>query len=270
MHDLREREWFAANLRNSASPAEAIALWRWSTAIDARNILPAIHVPTLIVHRTGDKWVNVEQGRYLARHIRGAKYVELPGDDHLLWGADSDRLVDTIEAFLAGTTPHGESQSALLSVVHMEIAGTGPRSDEGPKRLHGDETSRALQLAGGWEIGRTEPGIVAAFQQPSRAIRCAMDERDRMAALGLTLRAAVHIGECERRGDEVTGTAVRLASILLEHAKPGDVVTSRTVRDLVVGSNLAFELRGEIEIDATGPWQLFAVSRPGAGQAPTS
>jgi pimeloyl-ACP methyl ester carboxylesterase len=102
MDDVAEREWFAAFLRNSASPADALALWRWSTEVDVRDILPAIRVPTLILHKTGDRWVHIEEGRYLARHIPGARLVEMPGEDHLIWGQGSDRLVDELEAFVAG------------------------------------------------------------------------------------------------------------------------------------------------------------------------
>ena len=269
MNDPFEREWFAAFLRNSASPTDAISLWRWGTEIDARDILPAIHVPTLIVQRTGDRWVRVEEGQYLAKHIAGAKYVELAGDDHVIWGAGADRLVDEIQAFVAGAPPT-PGERILLTVLHAEIietppipAGTGDGNWRDSMPRHHEEIRRQLHLAEGTQIEATRNGFVAVFQRPTRALRCAMTIRGRLQNLGLRVRAAVHIGECEKSGDTFTGMAIQLTRGLLDCAGPGEVIASRTVRDLVVGASLSFGELGEMELhDVPGVWPFYRVGEP--------
>jgi len=257
MNDAFEREWFATFLRNSASPTDAIDLWRWNTEIDVRDILPVIQVPTLIVQRTRDRWVKVEEGRYLANHIRGAKYLELPGDDHVIWGGDSDRLVDEIQAFLTGLQPSRPAERVLLTVLSLEVAG----SQSQPR--HDNQVRTELRLAEGKDIKSTESRYLATFQGPTRAIQCAMAVRDRMSEIGLCIRAAIHIGECEKRADDFRGPAIRLASRLVELAEEGEIIASRTVRDLVVGSEFTFEERGDAElIDVRGTWQFYSVSGP--------
>lgn len=265
MNDSFEREWFAAYLRNSASPADAIALWRWGTEIDVRDILPTIHVPTLIAQATGDRWVKREEGRYLATHIEGARYVELAGRDHVIWGENSDRLVDEIQAFVTGTLPAASSERVLVAVLSTDIAGSAPvgTSDQMWRdvlRRHDDEIRGELHLAEGTEIKRVGNALVAVFQRPTRAIQCAIAIRRRLATSGLQIRAAVHIGECEKRGDDFTGIAIELTSRLLEQVGPGRIVASRTVRDLVVGSGLTFEEHGEMELAGLpGSLQFFCV-----------
>jgi DNA-binding SARP family transcriptional activator/pimeloyl-ACP methyl ester carboxylesterase len=268
VNDTYEREWFAAYLRNSASPADAISMWRWGTEMDARGILDAIHVPTLIIQRTGDQWVSVEEGRYLAKHIPGATYRELPGSDHLIWGADSDRLVDAIQEFVVGTEPPVAIETVLLTVMHMELAGASAKATSDDLafqaliQLYHNEIAREIQRTDGQQIARSGHGFIAVFQRPTRAIECAMELRDRMKQVDLVVRAAVHIGECEKRGSELEGAALLLTSKLAGQAKPGDIVASRTVRDLVVGSNLTFDLCGEVELGETlGPWQFYSISK---------
>lgn len=254
INDAFEREWFAAFLRNSASPTDAIDLWRWNTEIDVRGILPAIRVPTLIVQRTRDRWVKVEEGRYLAEHIQGARYLELASDDHVIWGEHSDRLVDEIQAFLAGLQPPPPSEHVLLTVLSLDVAGS-------PSHPRHDDLIRAeLARAEGREIKNTENGFLATFGGPTRAIQCAIAIRNRMTKIGVRVRAAVHIGECEKRGDDLSGTAIQLVSCLLDHAEAGEIIASRTVRDLVVGSGFPFEERGESEFaNMPGTWQLYSV-----------
>ena len=257
INDAFEREWFAAFLRNSASPTDAIDLWRWNTEIDVRDILPAIRVPTLIIQRTRDRWVKVEEGRYLAQHIQDAKYLELASDDHVIWGEHSDRLVDEIQAFLAGLQPPPSSEHALLTVLSLEIVGAQSQ------QRHDDQIRTDLRLAGGKDIKSTENRFLATFQGPTRAIQCAMAIRDRMKEIGFRSRAAIHIGECEKRADGLSGLAISLASRLLDLAEAGEIIASRTVRDLVVGSGLTFEERGEAGlIDVPGTWQFYTVSGP--------
>lgn len=265
MHDAFERDWFAAFLRNSASPADAISLWRWSTEIDVRDILPAIHVPTLVVHRTGDRWVKVEEGRYLAARIPGATYIELAGDDHVIWGSDSDRLIDEMQTFLVGALPAAPGKHVLLTILSIDIAG---RSE--PVRIDGDEdpSERLLdamrdeiRLAEGREIRRDGHTLLAAFQRPTRAIQCAIALRRHLEGSGSGFRAAAHTGECESRGEDVVGIVVELTSQLRDQARPGQILASRTVRDLVAGSGLIFEAGGEINRNGT-TWPFYSVVEP--------
>ncbi|WP_077382431.1 alpha/beta fold hydrolase [Mesorhizobium prunaredense] len=264
MNDSFEREWFAAYLRNSASPADAIALWRWGTEIDVRALLPAIHVPTLIVQTAGDRWVKPEEGRYLATHIEGAKYIELAGRDHVIWGENSDRLVDEIQTFVTGALPAAPGEGILVSVLSLEIA--GPPSGLGADLIerYAEEIRGELFAAEGRQIRRSASGFFAVFQRPTRSIQCAIAIRHRLRQSGLDVRSAVHTGECQERGDDFTGIAIELSSRLLDRARPGEIIASRTVRDLVVGSGLLFEEHGELEASGLpGSLQLFSVRKPG-------
>jgi DNA-binding SARP family transcriptional activator/pimeloyl-ACP methyl ester carboxylesterase len=261
MNDSFEREWFAAYLRNSASPADAIALWRWGTEIDIRDILPTIHVPALIVQTTGDRWVKPEEGRYLATHIEGARYIELAGRDHVIWGENSDRLVDEIQSFVTGTLPSAPGERILVSVLLLEM-GTPP-SCAGADLVerHAEEIRAELLTAEGRQIRKAANGFLAVFQRPTRSIQCAIAIRHRLRQSGLDVRCAVHTGECEERGDDLTGIAIELASRLLDNAEPGDIIASRTVRDLVVGSSLIFQELGEMEASGLpGLLSFFRVS----------
>jgi class 3 adenylate cyclase len=238
--------------------------------IDVRDILPTIHVPTLIIQRTGDRWVKVEEGRYLANRIAGARYVELVGDDHLIWGADSDRLVDEMQTFLARPQPIAPNERVLLVVLSAEIVGSPsiPASvgdhEPGDWMQALDEDIRdELDRAEGREIKRTRGGLLAVFKRPTRALQCAMAIRRRVNASGLLVRAAVHIGECEVCGDDVTGSAIQTTSRLLDRARPGEIIASRTVRDIVIGSGLTFDARGEMKHDdAVGAWPFYSVGAP--------
>ncbi|AZO70347.1 MULTISPECIES: alpha/beta fold hydrolase [unclassified Mesorhizobium] len=258
IENMVEREWFAAYLRNSASPADAIALWRWGTEIDVRDILPAIHVPTLVLQRTGDRWVKPEEGRYLATHIEGARYVELAGRDHVIWGEDSDGLVDEIRAFVTGALPPSPGERVLVSVLALAIDGAA----EGAKASdHADIVRDELLLGGGTEIRRSRGRLLAVFQRPTRSIHCAMAIAGRLKPCGLEVRAAIHIGECEARGADFSGIAIEVTSRLLEHARPGQIIASRTMRDLVVGSGLTFGEQGEMKASGLpGALQYFAVT----------
>ncbi|RWP73493.1 alpha/beta fold hydrolase [Mesorhizobium sp.] len=264
MNDSFEREWFAAYLRNSASPADAIALWRWGTEIDVRDILPAIHVPTLIAQAAGDRWVKAQEGRYLAERIEGARYIEFAGRDHVIWGENSDRIVDEIQAFVTGALPAAPGEGVLVSMLSLEIA--GPRSGVGADLIerYAEEIRGELLAAEGRQIRRSASGFFAMFQRPTRSIQCAIAIRHRLRHSGLDVRAAVHTGECQVRGDAFTGVAIELSSRLIDHARTGEIIASRTVRDLVVGSGLIFEEHGELEGSGLpGSLQLFSVSKPG-------
>lgn len=270
-NDREAREWLAGYLRNSASPQDAISLWRWNTEIDVRGILSAIHVPTLVLHRTGDRWVNVEEGRYVAHHIPGAKWVELPGDDHVIWAGDADRTLDEIEEFLTGIRPQPASERILLTVMFTDIVGStsvaAELGDRGWQELvhRHDEAVRAeLGRFGGSEIKTMGDGFLAIFHGPSKAIHCACAIRRRAADIGLSVRAALHTGECAKRRNDISGIAVHLASRLLDHAGAGDVIVSSTVKDLVVGSGVTFKARGEAILrDVPGSWQIYAATEAG-------
>lgn len=264
--DVRAKEWLAAYLRHSAGPKAAISIWGWNAEIDVRDILPAVHVPTLVLHRQGDRWQKVEEGRYLAAHIEGAKYVELPGEDHVIWGSGQTELLDEIEAFLTGVRPSQASERVLLTVLFTDIVGsTALASELGDRRWkellqrHDDEVRLELRRYEGTEVKTTGDGFLAAFDGPTKAIQCAAAIRERMAGLDLEIRAGVHTGECEKRGADLSGIAVHLASRLLDQAQPGEVLASRTVKDLVVGSGVAFEERGEVALkDVPGTWEIFS------------
>lgn len=265
--DAEEREWSAAYMRNAATVQDAISLWRWNTEIDVRNILSAIHVPTLVTHRTGDRWVKVEEGRFVADRIEHAKWVELPGDDHVIWAGDTDRVIDEIEEFLTGVRPPPATERVLLTVLFTDIVGStslaaelGDHSWKGLLQRHDDGVRAALRRYGGIEVKATGDGFLAAFQGPTKAIQCANAIRDQMTGIGLKIRAGLHTGECERRGSDLSGIAIHLASRILGHAQAGDVIVSRTVKDLVVGSGMTFEDRGEATLrDVPGSWQLYSV-----------
>ena len=186
MNDTFEREWFAAYLRNSASPADAIALWRWGTEIDVRDILPAIHVPTLIAQTAGDRWVKAEEGRYLATHIDGARYIEFAGRDHVIWGENSDRLVDEIQGFVTGVLPAAPGERLLVSVLSVEIDGAPSGADLIER--HAEEIRGELLAAEGRQIRRSASGFLAVFQRPTRSIQCAIAIRHRLRQSGLDVR----------------------------------------------------------------------------------
>jgi class 3 adenylate cyclase len=266
-HDEEAREWCAAYLRYSASPKAAISIWDWNAEIDVRSILPAIHVPTLVLHRSGDRWQKVEEGRYLAQHIAGAKYVELPGEDHVIWAGDQAQLLDEIEEFLTGVRPPPPSERVLLTVLFTDIVGsTSIASEIGDHRWkellqrHDDEVRKELRRHKGIEVKTTGDGFLAAFDGPTKAIHCATAIRERVAEIGLKVRAGLHTGECEKRDEDLSGIAVHLASRLLDHAQPGEILVSRTVKDLIVGSGIALEERGQATLrDVAGNWELFCL-----------
>lgn len=266
-NDERFRKWFATYLRVSASPGAAAAVLRMSYEIDVRHVLPAIRVPTLVVHRTGDRVVRVEHGRFLAERIPNARLLELAGDDHPPWVGDIDALVCPIEEFLTGTRHEAERDRVLATVLFTDIAGSTSRLAElGDRRWrevleqHHAVVRRELAQFRGREIETAGDGFLAAFDGPARAIRCASRLRDSIRALGLEIRAGLHTGECEVMGDKLGGIAVHIGARLTAMAAPGDVLVSSTVKDLVAGSGLRFNDRGvHVLKGVPGEWRLFAV-----------
>jgi pimeloyl-ACP methyl ester carboxylesterase/class 3 adenylate cyclase/DNA-binding CsgD family transcriptional regulator len=274
VHDAHFREWWRTYLRMSASPGAATALTRMNGEIDVREVLPAIRVPTLIVHRDGDQAVSAGNGRYLAARIPGSRYVELPGVDHLPFVGDQEAIVREVEIFLTGTLPIPERDRVLATLLFTGIFGavaTAVRlGDQAWRELvatHDAMVREELARFHGREAKKTINGFLAAFDSPARAIRCAQALVEAARPLGLTLRAGLHVGECDVSGGELGGVALQIAERVYDRAGPGEVVVSSTVTDLVAGSGIAFE---ELETRLlTGPasgWRLHRVV-PASGQA---
>ena len=255
-----------AYLRRSASPGAAVALLRMNSQIDVRDVLPTIRVPTLVMHRRDDRDAHVEEGRWIASRIPGAKYVELPGDDHLIWAGDVDEVVEEVEEFLTGSRPVHGADRVLATVLFTDVVGSTERAaalcDRRWTELlerHDALVRRELDRFRGREVDTAGDGFLATFDGPARAIRCALAIRDAVRALGMDVRAGVHTGELELAGDAVRGIAVHTGARVAAAAGAGEVLVSRTVRDLVAGSGIAFEDRGLHELKGVpGEWELFA------------
>ncbi len=263
------RRWWAAYLRAGASPGAALALARMNTEIDIRHILPTVRVPTLVLHRTDDRDVAVGGARYIAQAIPQAKYVELDGSDHLAFVGDADALLDEVEEFLTGARHVPESDRVLATVLFADIVGSTERAaalGDGRWRelLVSYQTlaRRELERHRGREIDTAGDGVLAAFDGPARAIRCACAFRDAVRALGIEVRAGLHTGECEVIGPKLGGIAVHIGARVAAHAGPGEVLVSNTVKDLVAGSGLRFLDRGvHVLKGVPGGWHLFAVDQ---------
>jgi class 3 adenylate cyclase/dienelactone hydrolase len=256
-----------AYFRRSASPGAALALLRMNTQIDVRSVLPTIRVPTLILHRAEDRDVNVEEGRWIATQIQDAKYVELPGDDHLVWAGDVDELIDEVEEFLTGTRRQSEPDRVLATLLFTDIVGSTQRAVElGDRRWrelldhHHQVVRRELERFRGSEIDTAGDGFLAMFDGPARAIRCGCAVRDGVRRLGLEVRAGVHTGEVELADGAVRGIAVHTGARVAGAAFPGEVFASQTVKDLVAGSGIEFDDRGAHELKGVpGEWRLYSV-----------
>jgi pimeloyl-ACP methyl ester carboxylesterase/class 3 adenylate cyclase/DNA-binding CsgD family transcriptional regulator len=265
------RTWFSTFLRLGASPGAVVMLERMDALIDVRNVLPTIRVPTLVLHRRDTRNYNVEHGRYVAAHIPGARLVELPGADYLPFVGDTDALIDEIEAFVTGARPLAVPDHVLATVLVSEIAAPAGRLVALGDRRWGNLQERFQALASR-EIARfrgrprevTGDRVVATFDGPARAIRCAEAIGNATRDLDLPIRSGVHTGECEVRDDQVSGVAVPLAAWIATQAAPDEILVSGTVKDLVAGAGLCFADRGARSlVGILGDWRLFAVL-PGA------
>jgi pimeloyl-ACP methyl ester carboxylesterase len=269
VHDERFRQWWERYLRMSASPAAAAALTRMNAQIDIRDLLPVIRTPTLILHSVNDRTVDVGGSRYMAERIPGAKLVELRGADHLPWLSDGDAILGEIEEFVTGARRAQEPDRVLATVLFTDIVGaTEKAAGLGDRRWHDLlDSHHALvrrELAGfrGREIDTAGDGFLATFDGPARAVRCACAISDKVRALGLEVRAGLHTGECEVMGDKLGGIAVHIGARVAALARPGEVLVSTTVKDLVAGSGLSFQDRGAQQLKGVpGDWRLFAVER---------
>jgi pimeloyl-ACP methyl ester carboxylesterase len=258
----------ATYFRRSASPGAALALLRMNTQHDIRHVLPTIQVPTLVLQRVDDRDVKVEEGRWIASQIPGAKYVELPGDSHTLWGGNTDEVVDELEEFFTGVRRGPEPDRVLATVLFTDIVGSTRKAVElGDRRwrellaAHDATVRRQLERFRGREVDTAGDGFFATFDGPARGVRCATSIRDAARALGIDIRAGLHTGECELDGANVRGIAVHTGARVSGLAQPGEVLVTGTVKDLVAGSGLAFEPRGEHELKGVpGTWPIYAVS----------
>ena len=266
--DESYKQWRATYLRLAASPGAAIAVMRMNMEIDVRHILPAIRVPTLILHRTGDRLTPVDQARYLAKCIRGAKLVELPGEDHTPYTGDADALLDEIEEFLTGIRHGPEPDRILATVLFTDIVGSTKRAvelgDHEWRELleeHHTIVRRELARFRDLEVDTAGDGFLATFDGPGRALRCAASICRQVRSLGIEVRAGLHTGECQMVSKKVGGIAVHIGSRIAGLAMPGEVLVSSTVKDLVVGSGIAFEDRGMHALTGVpGEWRLFSIA----------
>jgi class 3 adenylate cyclase len=265
--DPRFRRWFAKWQRASVSPRGARAFLRAMAEVDVRPVLPLVQAPTLILHRRDFGLVPIAHGRYLAEHIAGAKLVELPGSDVDLSWETPELALDGIQEFLTGLRRTVAPSRVLATVLFTDIVGSTERAARlGDRRwrellgVHDEVAGRLVEEFRGQLVKTTGDGILATFDSPGRAIRCAAALRDELTGIGLAIRAGLHTGEIELRDGDVGGIAVHITARVMAAAGSGQILTSRTVRDLVVGSDIAMDDLGTRSLKGVeGTWQLFAV-----------
>jgi class 3 adenylate cyclase len=267
-NDAAFMQWFAKIERAAASPGSILALLRANYEIDVRHLLPTIQAPTLILHRDGDALVPVRAGRDLSERIPGAKYIEMSGTDHMVTDQETqDVIADEIEEFITGTRRHLEPDRVLATVMFTDIVRSTERAAEvGDARWrellanYYSVLRKELTTFRGHEVNTVGDGLLATFDGPNRAIRCACAVRERLRPLGLEVRSGLHTGECELIGDDVGGIAVHIAARVAASAEPDEVLVSSTVRDLVAGSGLRFADRGMHALKGVpDQWRLFLV-----------
>ena len=272
--DAQFKRWHAQACRFAGTPGAARAWFQITMEIDVRDVLPAIRVPTLVLHRTGDLVVPVEAGRYLAEHIPNATLVEFEGADHYPFVGDDDPFLDEVEEFLTGSKRPRQPDRVLATVLFTDIVGSTERAVElGDRRWktllddHHRLVRTELARARGREIRIAGDGFLATFDGPARAIRCACTIRDAVRELGLEIRAGLHTGEIELTGAGIEGIAVHIGARVAELAGAGEVLASSTVKDLVAGSGLEFADRGTHVLKGVpGEWRVHAVSGLGTGR----
>jgi class 3 adenylate cyclase len=273
-------EWLApSRVRDDAFDKHLLRLQRYSVRqgamghyyrqtmlSDVRDVLPRIDVPTLVLNRGGNRIVGIEQSRDVASAIPDAAFVELPGEDHLIFSQDVDRVADEIEEFLTGARSGKDPDRLLATLLFTDIVDSTTRAAESGDRRwrdlldrHHDLVRTQLERFGGREVATTGDGFFASFPSPTQAVRCALAVEDVVRSLGVQIRAGVHTGEVEIRGTDLGGLAVHIGARVAAAAKPGEVLVSSTVRDLLAGSGFIFEERGEHELKGVpGTWRLFA------------
>ena len=269
VNDEAFKRWWSKYERLSYGPGNALAYFHMNTDIDVRAILPSIRVPTLILQRRDDVYRHPGHAAYLASHIPGAKLVQLPGSDHLPYVGDAEAVLDEVQEFLTGVRSAPEHDRVLATVLFTDIVGStekatqlGDRAWKDLLQMHHTLIRQELTRFRGREIDTAGDGFLATFDGPARAVRCAQAIVDDVRAIGLEVRAGVHTGEIELMGDQVGGIAVHIGARVAAAAQPGEVLVSSTVRDLVAGSGIEFDDRGEHSLKGLpGEWRLFAAKR---------
>jgi pimeloyl-ACP methyl ester carboxylesterase/DNA-binding winged helix-turn-helix (wHTH) protein len=260
------RAWWSTYLRMGASPGAALSLMQMNAEIDVRPVLPTVHVPTLILHRTDDRCLLVEEGRYVAERIPGARFVEFPGDDHLPFVGDQDAILDEIEEFLVGSRHRLEPDRVLATVLWARVASAPdstrrPPTPEQLERFYA-HARKEVEWFRGRRLDLVGNDFTTTFDGPARAVRCACAISAAAPRFGIDLMTGLHTGECDLSDDRAAGVAVDTCAQVAARAVSGEVLVSRTVKDLVLGSGLRFEDRGEHMLDeVSGEWRLFAVER---------
>jgi class 3 adenylate cyclase len=262
--DLQARDWWNRMMRNAMNPSAAVEFKRMGMGIDIRHVLPAVNVPTLILHRVGDQVCHVENARYMAAHIEGATYVELPGEDHAPW-VNSDDILAEIQEFLTGVREPVAPDRILATVLFTDIVDSTVRATEIGDRRWAELLERhhaivrgELARFRGHEVDTAGDGFFATFDGPARAIRCARAISSAVRGLGIQVRSGIHSGECELLDGKVGGIAVHTGARVASFAGPNEVLVSSTVKELVAGSGLSFLDRGEHVLKGIpGQWRLY-------------
>ncbi len=263
--DPSKKDWWARLERLAGTPNSVEAVWRMSADLDIRPVLPLISAPTLLIYRVSDLWN--EQGRYAAKLMPSAKIVQPPGSDHLPWAGDWEPIADEIEEFLTGRHAAPRVDRALATVLFTDVVqSTSKTAALGDRRWRSlldsfdERTSQEVTNWNGQVVKNTGDGHLATFTGPTSAIRCASAIREAVRSLGVEVRSGLHSGEIEFRGKDVSGIAVNIASRVSALASGDEILVSRTVTDLVAGSGLEFDDRGEHELKGVpGRWQIYAV-----------
>ncbi|MET0553111.1 MAG: alpha/beta fold hydrolase [Vicinamibacteria bacterium] len=264
--DPEFRRWWASYLRMGASPGAALGLTRMNAEIDVRHVLPTVRVPTLVLHRTHDRCLRVEEGRYVASLVPGARMVELPGEDHLPFVGDQDAMLDEIEAFLRGVRVRPQADTALATVLCVRLLGDPPHAATAAD--FAAFVAREVQWFRGRAPRASPDGTFALFDGPARAIRCAASLGEIADRLGLRFQAGLHTGECALTGGEASGPVFEIGRRLAAEAAPGEIRVSRTVVDLVAGSGLRFEPRGVARLgEPAREWPVFALAAGATDEA---
>jgi class 3 adenylate cyclase/alpha-beta hydrolase superfamily lysophospholipase len=267
VNDAEYMRWLARYERNSISPAAVLKIWDVNFEVDIRSVLPTINVPTLVIHRT-DEPLSVENGRYMAATIPGARFLELVGEDHLPWLGDQDSVLDAIEEFVTGTRSSVSIDRLLATVLFTDIVDSTRRAtslgDSAWRRLlddHDSLTARVVRQASGNVIQQTGDGVLATFDSPSRALAATRQLHRELESLDIRIRAGLHTGEVEKRGADVSGISVNIAARIQALATAGQTLASSTVKDLCAGAGFTFEEHGEHDLKGVdGTWRVFRLA----------
>ena len=265
--DAEFQRWWATSLRASMSPAAARAMVAMNAAIDVREALSAIHVPTLVIHRKGDAATPVEGGRFISEQIEGARLLELPGADHFPWMGDSESLISAVEEFVTGVRSRPEVNRVLASVLFTDIVGSTERAAQLGDRdwmallkTHDGIVGAEVARHGGREVKHTGDGSLSVFEGPARAARCWLSIASRVGEIGMAIRGGLHTSEVEVVDGDVRGLGVHIAARLMGLAAPGELIASSVVRDLSVGSGLEFSEQGRRELKGVpGEWEVYGL-----------